>query len=230
MTRIYSSLTNASIEPLLNALIDQNTSVDRYKEMMLRLGASLGNIISSEIKSSQNRICISSVVEDVDFLARGLLLSLESKVDNISFTCYWNQVFSPFNVQELKVAPIVKKYQEHSNRKINYLIFIKSVISETYVVRTNLMDLLQELETEKIFVVSPVISADVEQNLKTAISDTYGRLELLYYAKDDQYTTEGELFPGIGGAVYTRLGFSEYTKDKYIPELIKSRRKKFINV
>lgn len=44
---------------------------------------------------------------------------------------------------------------------------------------------------------------------------------------DDQRTPEGEVLPGIGGMIYNRLGFQgQEDKNKYVPEVVKSRRSK----
>jgi hypothetical protein len=42
-----------------------------------------------------------------------------------------------------KVAPILRKYQEPSDKKVKYLIVLKSIISGACVVRTNLVNLIQ---------------------------------------------------------------------------------------
>ncbi len=112
-------------------------------------------------------------------------------------------------IEDLKVAPILKKYQEPSEKKVNYLVVVKSIISGACVVKTNLVNLIQKIEPEKIFIVAPVIYHNAEEKLKSEFeSEIYDKFQFFYFAKDDERTPSGEVIPGIGGIVYDRLGFN----------------------
>jgi hypothetical protein len=173
---------------------------------------------------------LASTVEDADYLAKGVLSRLETHYHDISFACFWNQRFSPFDIPDLQVAPILKKYQEPTQAKINYLIIVKSIISGACVVKTNLTNLIQKIEPEQIFVVAPVIYQGAEEKLKAEFEeDIYQKFQFFYFARDDERKTSGEVIPGIGGMVYERLGFNGQTdKNKYIPEIVKTRRQKML--
>jgi hypothetical protein len=165
-------------------------------------------------------------------LARGILNCLGNRLDKVAFAYFWNQRFSPFEVEELQVAPIIKKYQEPAEKRVNYLVVIKSIISGACVVRTNLVDLIQKIEPEKIFIVAPVIYYNAEEKLKNEFEkNIYDKFKFFYFAKDDERTSLGEVIPGIGGMVYERLGFQgQEEKNTYIPEIVKSRRAKLLKV
>ena len=139
-------------------------------------------------------------------------------------------LFGDSTVQYIKVAPILKKYQEPAHEKVKYLIVIKSIISGACVVRTNLVNLIQKIEPEKIFIVAPVIYQNAEQKLKNEFAENiYNKFKFFYFAKDDKRTEQGEVIPGIGGNVYLRLGFEgQEHKNEYIPEIVKMRRSQFI--
>lgn len=232
MTRIYSELANESIQVLLDTLADKNSAPNLYRDTMTKLGMALGDAILSQISNEQCNVYLACTVEDADFLARGMLIRLEEQLKSVAFACFWNQRFSPFEVEDIQIAPILRKYQEPVSQSVNYLIVVKSIISGACVVRTNLVHLIQKIEPEKIFIVDPVMYVKVEEKLKNSLKkEIYEKFQFFYFAKDDRRTHEGEVIPGIGGNVYHRLGFDgQDAKNKYIPEIVKDRRSKLTKV
>ncbi|PMB53990.1 hypothetical protein CEN39_01325 [Fischerella thermalis CCMEE 5201] len=231
MTRVYSDLCSKDTQCWLETLANKSITPEKYRETMTKIGMSLGDCILAKIGNEKSDIYLACTVEDADFLAKGMLTSLESHFSNIAFACFWNQRFSPFGIEDLKVSPILRKYQEPSSRNIQYLIVIKSIISGACVVRTNLVNLIQRIEPEKIFIVAPVIYKNAEQKLINEFEkNIYDKFQFFYFAKDDELTPEGEVIPGIGGNVYLRLGFEgQDNKNEYIPEIVKLRRSQLIS-
>ncbi len=232
MTRLYSDLANKNIKVLLDTIADKSSEPTLYRETMTKIGMSLGDALLAEIDNDESSVYLACTVEDADFLARGILNRLENRLHTVAFACFWNQRFSPFEVEDLKVAPIIKKYQEPTEKDVNYLVIVKSIISGACVVRTNLVDLIQKIEPENIFIVAPVMYYNAEEKLKSEFEkDIYDKFKFFYFAKDDERTSLGEVIPGIGGMVYERLGFQgQEEKNRYIPEIVKSRRSKLIKV
>ncbi len=230
MTRTYSDLANSNVRYLLKTLADKSSEPNLYKETMYEIGTNFGESILSEINNQHCSLYLACTVEDADFLAKGILDRLENQVKSLAFACFWNERFSPFEIKDLKVAPIIKKYQEPSKKNVNYLVIVKSIISGACVVKTNLINLIQKIEPEKIFIVAPVMYHTAEEKLKNEFeSEIYKKFQYFYFAKDDERTPEGEVIPGIGGIVYDRLGFDgQYGKNSYTPKIVKSRRSKFI--
>ncbi len=229
-SRYYTELADTETKNFLDKLADKSTSPEAYRSVMFNLGVKLGNSILRSI-NSQSNVYVACTVEDADFLAKGILTTLEPKVSKLAFACFWNQRFSPFEINELKVAPILKKYQEPVNNDIvQYLIVIKSIISGACVVRTNLTNLIQKIEPEKIIIAAPVIYKTAEEKLSSEFNkDIYSKFEFFYFAKDSTRDDKGIVLPGIGGSVYERLGFEgQDEKNRYIPEIVKSRRHKLI--
>lgn len=231
MTRVYSHFCNNDIHIWLEILADKTIESRLYKKTMTQLGSSLGECILSQINDEESNVYLASTVEDADFLAKGMLTSLENRLSKLAFACFWNQVFPPFEVEYLKVAPIFKKYQEPTEKTVSYLIVVKSMISDVCVVRTNLVNIIQTIEPENIFIAAPVIYYNAEEKLKNEFEeDIYQKFKFFYFAKDTERTPEGEVIPGIGGNVYTRLGFANQDdKNQYIPEIVKQRRANFLH-
>ncbi|AFZ51321.1 hypothetical protein [Dactylococcopsis salina] len=230
MSRHDSPYNTPHTQQLLDTLADKQVSPTEYRQAMTSLGESFGDIFLNKITENQPKIYLASTVEDADYLAKGVLSRLETCYQDISFACFWNQRFSPFDIPDLQVAPILKKYQEPTQAKVNYLIIVKSIISGACVVKTNLTNLIQKIEPEQIFVVAPVIYQGAEEKLKAEFEeDIYQKFQFFYFARDDERNKSGEVIPGIGGMVYERLGFNGQTdKNKYVPEIVKTRRQKML--
>jgi hypothetical protein len=233
MKRKFSKLfyQYENVHDLLDTLVNKEAMPEVYKKAMFEIGLNLGNALLDQISSDQASVYLACTVEDADFLAKGILQSLKGRVRKISFACFWNQHFSPFEMEDLKVAPILRKYQEPANEDVNYLIIVKSIISGACVVKTNLSDLIQSIEPEKIFIVAPVIHAQAEQKLKNEFEKAvYDKFQFFYFAKDEKRTAKGEVLPGIGGNVYQRLGFEDQdSKNRYIPTIVKERRAELVS-
>jgi hypothetical protein len=234
MTRQTSNFVynDRTILTYLENLANKSIEPERYREVMEQLGNKLGQIILNRvIDSSPHSLYLASTVEDADFLAKGIILQLENHFSNIGYACFWNKRFSPFGISDLKVAPILKKYQEPSPSNIDYLIIVKSIISGACVVKTNLVNLIQKINPNKILIVAPVMYINAEEKLKIEFEPKISnKFEFIYFAKDDQRTSDGEVIPGIGGSVYERLGFQgQDDKNTYIPELVRSRRARLVS-
>lgn len=119
MSRHYSPYNMPHTQQLLDTLADKQVSHTEYRQAMTALGESFGDIFLSKIPDNQPKIYLASTVEDADYLAKGVLSGLETRYHDISFACFWNERFSPFNIPDLQVAPILKKYQEPTQAKVN---------------------------------------------------------------------------------------------------------------
>lgn len=230
MTRTYSDFCSNDIHAWLKTIADKSIEPILYKKIMTQLGSSLGDCILTQIENKESNVYLVSTVEDADFLAKGMLSSLEDRLPKLAFACFWNQQFFMSEIENLKVAPILKKYQEPTENKVEYLIVVQSIISDACVIRTNIVNLIQKIEPEKIFIAAPVIYYNAEEKLKNEFEEhIYNKFKFFYFAKDTELTPEGEVIPGIGGNVYVRLGFeNQDKKNQYIPEIVRQRRANFL--
>jgi hypothetical protein len=232
MGRAYSAsaIANTEIVEMLDKLADQSSEPSIYQSVMFEIGRHLGNEVLQHLKGNCESVYLACTAEDADYLAKGILDSLEEEIANISFACFWNQRFSPFDIEDLTVAPILKKYQEPANGHIDYLVIIKSIISGACVVRTNLTDLIEKISPERILIVAPVIYENADRKLRDEFTESISsKFEFFYYAKDTDRDAQGNVFPGVGGEVYKRLGFqNQDDKNRFIPELVKARRARIL--
>jgi hypothetical protein len=230
MTREYSSSVNIHIRRSLDVLADCNTAVEDYRAAMLLLGQELGNNIVGKIHSPDAKIYLACTAEDADFLAVGIVGSLEAQGLSPKLACFWNQRTTPFGVSDIQVAPIIKKYREPFDSQTDILIVVKSIISGACVVKTNLRNLIQDITPQSIIIAAPVIYAGAEEKLKNEFDrSVYEKFDFLYFAKDDERKDDGEVVPGVGGMVYDRLGFDgQDDKNRYMPKIVEERMEKLM--
>jgi hypothetical protein len=230
MTREYSSFVNIHIRRSLDVLADHSTAVQDYRDAMLFLGQELGANILGKIHLPNAKIYLACTAEDADFLAVGIVGSLEAQGLHPKLACFWNQRTTPFGVSDAQVAPIIKRYSEPFDSQIDILIVVKSIISGACVVKTNLKNLIQDITPKSIIIAAPVIHAGAEEKLKDEFDrSVYEKFDFLYFAKDDERKADGEVVPGVGGMVYDRLGFDgQDDKNRYMPKIVEERMGKLM--
>jgi hypothetical protein len=230
MTREYSSAVNIHVRRSLDVLADRNTSVQDYQAAMFELGQELGNSILGRLHSQETRVYLACTVEDADFLAAGIVGSLETKGCSPKLACFWNQRTTLFGISDIQVAPIIRKYREPFDSQTDILIVVKSIISGACVVKTNLRNLIQDITPKSIIIAAPVIYAGAEESLKDDFErSVYEKFDFLYFAKDDERKADGEVIPGIGGMVYDRLGFDgQDDKNRHMPKIVEDRMEKLM--
>jgi hypothetical protein len=227
---LQTEIVTQEIVGLLNKLTDNNLNSTAYAETMYALGTNFGKIINSKISSNVRKIAVASTVEDADFLGKGIVDELESNGKHVLLTVFWNKRFKPNVESGITVAPIIKEFHEKGYENAEILIIIKSIISSSCVVRTNLTRLIEVSDPQRIMVVAPVLLQGATQSLEAEFDPQISKkFEYLFFALDNEKTRDGYVFPGIGGDVYKRLGFeAQETKNKFIPSIVKERRYKHL--
>ena len=227
MGRVLTNSINDNIISLLEKLVDKTTESEEYAQAMYSLGKEFGTLLLDRIMNDEN-VVLASTVEDADYLGKGIIDVLEKYGKKVSLTVFWNKRFNPNEENNIAVAPIVKEFHEGQNENIGTVIVIKSIISSSCVVRTNLTKLIEDSSPKHILIVAPVLLRGATENLENEFSDDIkSRFNYLYFAEDDQKSEDGFVYPGIGGDVYQRLGFeSQKEKNSYIPQIVKERRYK----
>jgi hypothetical protein len=225
MPRIFDKNATGEVKGLLEELIQPNTPSNRYADVMYNLGEQFGKILLSEIKA-EAAVAVACTVEDADFLAKGIIDVLETTKVKVALNVFWNKRFKPNADNRISIAPIIKEFHEPGYNKTDTLIIVKSIISSSCVVRTNLTRLIELTDPKVIFVVAPVLLKGSIDNLEGEFDKKISqRFQYLYFAEDDERTKDGIVLPGIGGDVYKRLGFEgQESKNRIIPQIVKQRR------
>lgn len=226
--RRYSKIADGAARNALQALLSagKRKNTYDYQLQMEKLGFLLGKSMrDGESLASAKTVLVVSTAEDADYLANGVIKALKEKFD-VKFAVFWNNHYSLEN--KTSIAPVVNTYYEPGYEESNALVIVKSVISGSCVVKTNLMRLMsvkESLLNNSIHVVAPVIHESAKEKLEGEFpSFISSKFTFVYFAKDEIRTADGDVVPGIGGQVYELLGLKDQpSRTGYIPALIKQQ-------
>lgn len=225
--------TYAKADPEARNLVDKLPTIQgnppEYRKQMLAIGRHLGvGVLGGLSFQYPKNICVVCTVEDADFLARGVIETLEEQGlgEYVHLICLWNE---KIRAGGASLSPITKQYKEEFENKDVTLIIVKSIISGACVVKTNLTRVISFAQPKEIFVVSPVMFIGAEGRLAREFpQEVSSKFKFVHFATDTEKDADGEnIRPGIGGSVYELLGLGDgHAKNKYMPSIVKQRRKK----
>lgn len=209
----------------LDTLADKATGVEAYREAFEALGIELGKVLVQsfgDVPASETMLVCAS--EDADWLAKGLEIGLGK--GRLPMSVYWSTrdtVYQGDNGEKIEISPIVKAYEEPIG-KCRLLIVVKSIISSSCVVKTQLTRLIDRIHPEIIAITAPVMYEEGQPNLmKEFPEETTRNFRFFSFAIDDE-RQGSEVIPGIGGMVYPRLGLGDMEKkNHYIPQMVRAR-------
>ncbi len=210
------------INSLLNTIADKDTSVEEYRSSFYSIGKELGIIIKNLLPNKYNETTLLACAsEDADWLADGFLHGLGDTM--LPLAVFWGIRERLSN--GIDVTSIVRTYKDDLKSECKNLIIIKSIISSSCVVKTQLLRLISDITPKNIYIIAPVMHKDAAHNLSTDFpKDISSKFKFITFAVDDEINENKEIIPGIGGMVYPRLGLgTEVEKNSYIPEIVKNR-------
>lgn len=225
--RTFEPTASQTIRDLLDQLRAEHTGPDAYRMAMTRLGQELVRVHASQLAGLRQLMLICTN-EDADYLARGVLDGLAAlEGPAVRVACFWNdrkKITGAKSGVQIDLAPIVRRYVEPAEP--DAFLVVKSIISSGCVVRTNITELVYDLEPARVLIFAPVIYKGADERLSQEFDDAIARrFEFYWFAEDDEKQGEN-VIPGIGGQVYERLGIgTRADKNRYTPELIRQRRK-----
>lgn len=231
MSRTFTAF--AEQDPAASVLVGElpllKGNAAAYGRKMREIGVHLADSIVAQLGAEHlNDICVICTVEDADFLARGIIETLEScrPEADVRMICLWNQ---RIDSDCISIAPVIRSYEEPFDKNDAIFIVVKSIIASACVVKTNLTRAISFANPKRVIVAAPVMLAGAEQRLASEFpADIAAKFEFVHFATDTEQSTDGkEVVPGIGGSVYELLGLGdENTKNKYVPDIVRERRRK----
>jgi pyrimidine operon attenuation protein/uracil phosphoribosyltransferase len=224
--REYTPFATSDDRAYLSILVNENSSPCEYSAALRQLGSSLAESVLKQLGPDlPKRLCIVCTVEDADSLAAGIISTLEEKglAERIRVVCFWND---RIELEGRSFAPILKEYREPCEVEDSALLIVKSIVSSACVVRTNLANLIARATPQRILVVAPVMFKGADESLRNDFEQAIGsRFEYVTLAIDDEKRDGKWVVPGVGGDIYTRLGYGGVEqKNRHVPTLIKARR------
>lgn len=226
--RRYENLQYGNEETIrksLNILADKTTGVEAYRNAFEMLGIELGKALAQKVNDVPAQetmlVCAS---EDADWLAKGVENGLGK--GKLPVSVYWstrNTVYQSEHGEKIEISPIVKAYEEPI-AKCRLLVIVKSIISSSCVVKTQLTRLIDRIHPEMIVIMAPVMYKDAQSNLLREFPEEITKkFHFLKFAVDEDLQGN-EVIPGIGGMVYPRLGLGDINKkNQYIPNMVRMR-------
>ena len=223
--RTYTNITyekNRDIIQLMHILSNPSTSIEVYRNTFYKLGKALGTLLDEKKHSRYGNTMLACASEDADWLAQGVLSSISQK--NVALAVFWNQRITLDETTKLEYSPIVKSYIEPIE-ECQTLIVVKSIISSSCVVKTQLTRLVEKMNPLNIYILSPVMYKDAQKNLQKEFPESISnKFEFLTFAIDTSKDAQGSVLPGVGGMIYPKLGLGDiHEKNRYIPNLVKER-------
>lgn len=221
LDRTYRSDKDKKAKSLLDTLIDIDTSTEEYRVTMFNIGLHLGDILLGSI-DTRKKYCVASTVEDADYLAKGIIESISKEIESVYLACFWNDRVS---INGRSIAPISNTYFEKEYETADELIVVKSIISGSCVVKTNITALYSVVKPKSIHVVAPVMHTSSEKKLEKEFSSAISSLfKYTFLAKDSRKAKDGNILPGIGGDVYSKLGFKNKAhKNSTMPNIVSDK-------
>ncbi|MEJ2415492.1 MAG: hypothetical protein P8Y45_00860 [Exilibacterium sp.] len=222
--RIFRDKNDVQGQILLNRLLESDISAGDYRETMFKIGCHLGQSLSQLVERDK-KYCVVSTVEDADYLAKGIIDVLRKKASTIFLVCLWNQR-STVEETNTSIAPIYNRFYQAGYEQADDFIVVKSIISGSCVVKTNITEIFQRVQPKAIHVVAPVMHIESEFKLRSEFPERISsRFDFTYIAQDSiRDEASGEVSPGLGGNVYEKLGFIDQSdKNSYFPEIVKER-------
>ena len=213
---------------VLTKLPELSGKPGEYRSAMEELGKHLGTCIHRELPSGTRDVRVVCTVEDADFLANGVIQKLEENGLKTYLLCLWNKSIKEHGIS---ISPVLKTYQEEKGQHSPVLVVVKSIISGACVVKTNITRAVSISNPERVFVVSPVMLKGAEDKLSAVFPKRISnKFEYIHFATDTD-KVGNNVVPGIGGSVYELLGLGDSsTKNKYMPQIVKDRRRKLFPV
>ena len=203
MNRVYTDIAKAEAKRELDNLLTSSDMPESYRKSMIALGKLLAEEISLSLKSKEHSdALVVSTAEDADYLQEGVSSTLKKYDIDIKLAVFWNHHYQLSN--QTSVAPILHQFIEPKFETMHNIIIVKSIMSGSCVVRTNLIEMLDKIEhIEDIFILSPVAHKESEEKLKAEFPEEISKkFKFFCFALDDKKTENGEVQPGIGGQIY----------------------------
>lgn len=226
--RRYENLQHGNekiIRESLDTLADKTTSIEAYRNAFELLGIELGHVLAKkvcDVPAKETMLVCAS--EDADWLAKGVENGFGK--GELPMSIYWstrNTIYKSESGEKIEISPIIKAYEE-SIENCRLLIIVKSIISSSCVVKTQLTRLIDRIHPQRIAIMAPVMYKDAKPNLlKEFPKEISNKFIFLQFAVDEDRLGD-EVIPGIGGMVYPRLGLGDIKKkNQYIPQIVRMR-------
>lgn len=224
MARKYVNLNHVNekrVKHALAQLVKQDIDSADYRIAFSELGNELGSLIA-EKNPDMGKVLLVCASEDADWLAKGLKDNLH---EDTGLAVLWTHRIVVCDSPKVEVSTIDKSYIDMVGDTCDTMIIVKSIISTSCVVKSQVNYLIQRVRPKNIIIAAPVMFVDAKESLiKEFPKDISSKFSFIAFAIDDKRDMNGVVFPGVGGMVYPKLGLGDADKKNYyMPQLVRER-------
>lgn len=224
MARVFENLNHENelkVKHALTQLIKPNVDSAEYRMAFSELGSELGTVIVKGYPKLGN-ILLVCASEDADWLAKGLIDSLHR---DIGLAVLWSNRITVCQDPKVEVSEIDKSYVDMEGNTCDTMIVVKSIISTSCVVKSQLNYLVKRVNPQNIIIAAPVMFVSAKDSLMNEFpASVNSKFSFLTFAIDDVRDDNGVVLPGVGGMVYPKLGLgNQVEKNSYMPQIVKDR-------
>lgn len=224
MARKYVNLNHGNekrVKHALAQLVKQDVDSADYRIAFSELGAELGTLIV-ENNPNMGKVLLVCASEDADWLAKGLEDNLH---EDIGLAVLWTHRIVVCDNPKIEISTIDKSYIDMVGDTCDTMIIVKSIISTSCVVKSQVNYLVQRVRPKNIIIAAPVMFVDAEDSLMREFpKDISSKFTFFTFAIDDKRDMDGVVLPGVGGMVYPKLGLGNADKKNfYMPQLVRER-------
>lgn len=209
------------VKQALTQLIMPNVDSAEYRMAFSELGSELGILITEKYPDLGNVLLVCAS-EDADWLAKGLIDSLHH---NIGLAVLWSNRITICQDPKIEVSEINKSYVDIESDTCDTMIVVKSIISTSCVVKSQLNYLVKRVNPQKIIIAAPVMFVSAKESLMNEYpASVSSKFKFLTFAIDDVRDDKGVVLPGVGGMVYPKLGLgNQVEKNSYMLQIVRDR-------
>lgn len=224
MARKYVNLNHEnekSVKHALAQLVKQDVDSADYRIAFSELGAELGTLIV-ENNPNMGRVLLVCASEDADWLAKGLKDNLHK---DAGLAVLWTHRIVVCDNPKIEISTIDKSYIDMVGDTCDTMIIVKSIISTSCVVKSQVNYLIQRVCPKNIIIAAPVMYVDAEDSLiREFPKGISSKFSFVTFAIDDKRDKNGVVLPGVGGMVYPKLGLGNAErKNYYMPQIVRER-------
>lgn len=225
MARKYVNLNQENEGKVKNALaqlIRQDIDSADYRVAFSELGSELGGLIAKN-NPNMGKVLLVCASEDADWLAKGLKDSLHKK--EVGLAVLWTHRIVVCDNPKIEVTTIDKSYIDMVGDTCDTMIIVKSIISTSCAVKSQVNYLVQRVHPKNIIITAPVMYVSAEDSLMKEFPENISsKFSFVTFAVDDKRDLNGVVLPGVGGMVYPKLGLGDMDKKNYyMPRIVKER-------
>jgi hypothetical protein len=197
----------------LGVLTDPHSGQESFAEAMTQVGAGLGRWLASRQDLKGKTVVVVARAQVMDTLASGFIGALSDGDADVRVACLWIHRSVIQRPEPVEVSQIIQEYVDEIPPRIDHLVVLDATISSVSALAASIMRMAREAFPSTVHVVSPVALSGVKRALASRLPlGSVGRLKGWALAVDVFTDEAGNVFPGLGGNPYERLGFAEQGK------------------